>query len=215
MLKLNYTSSRIYVRRDGNIIGSFPIGNIKLHRILTFNLPAVLTCGGALECLSYCYALRAEKRFPNTAASRLRNLDMATSSDFPGILSRVVKLAEDKDVKIIRPHESGDFYGQKYLDDWIDLMINKPTIKFYAYTRSANLDFSAAPRNFNLLYSTGGKFDHLVPPLARKCTTFEKDEDPPWGYAVCPCKRGNSSDMCGSVCYICPHGIKSVALHKH
>ena len=215
MLKLYYTANRIYVRRNDNIIGSFPIGNMKLHRILTFNLPAVLTCGGAFECLFYCYALRAEKRFPNTAASRLRNLDMAMSSAFPDILSRVVNLAEDKGVLITRPHESGDFYGQKYLDDWIDLMINKPTIKFYAYTRSAHLDFSAAPKNFNLLYSTGGKFDHLIPPLARKCTTFDKDEKPPLDYVVCPCVRGRSTDMCGSVCYICPNGIKSVALHKH
>jgi hypothetical protein len=208
-----YTPTRIYVEEDDKLLGTFPIGNLKLHRILTLNLPTIYTCPGALDCIRWCYGTRPENRFPRTLRSRQRNLEMTKRQDFSDILKVVISIAKNFKVTIVRPHEAGDFYNQEYLNTWLTVMKLNQEMKFYAYTRSAHLDFTTKPKNFNLLYSTGGKYDSMIPDGSRVCTTFENK--PPIGFEVCPCRKGHPASMCGLFCFACPSGNKNIAIKKH
>ena len=128
-------------------------GNQKVLNTRIFNLPCRVTCPGATEfCKGKCYARKAENLYPETRISRAKNLEDAMSPDF------VVRLTEKmnkfvKPVKYFRIHESGDFYSQEYLDSWIAICRDFPSIEFLAYTKSYFLDFSKRPENMKIIYS--------------------------------------------------------------
>ncbi|MCX5977324.1 MAG: hypothetical protein NTV33_10990 [Coprothermobacterota bacterium] len=210
---MEWAADRIFVCREDTLLGSFAIGNLKLHRIMTFSLPTIETCPGALECVDYCYAGRPEIRFLRTKISRHRNLAMTKMPEFPEILDNVISIAKKHGVTIVRPHEAGDFYDIQYVTAWLNVMAAHPDVAFYTYTRSAHFDLSHLPRNFNLLYSLGGKYDHLIPESARRCIVYK--ENPPKGYDLCPCSPGQNKDICGSGCFLCPSGTSNVAIKRH
>jgi hypothetical protein len=63
---------------------------------------------------------------------------------------------------LFRTHDSGDFFSQEYLDEWIMAARARPDLVFYGYTKSHHLDFSCLPANMRLVHSLGSKYDHLV-----------------------------------------------------
>ena len=104
-------------------------GNKKLksnNRVsfLIWNTPAVITCPYATELSKkFCYALKAERQYPDAKKSRYDHFEISKQSDFVDrmIYTILVELSRpaNKDKKIVfRIHESGDFYNQEYANKW-------------------------------------------------------------------------------------------------
>jgi hypothetical protein len=65
--------------------------------------------------------------------------------------------------RAVRIHDGGDFFDQEYLDRWVRIAQQTPHVLFYAYTKEvAMLKATVLPENFRVLYSLGGKQDHLI-----------------------------------------------------
>lgn len=135
---------------------SLSLGNKKLPKeTLIFNLPAKNTCPGKTEfCASKCYALKAERIYKNTRESRERNNQEAKNIFFVGdMIETIEAIKKKRTVKACRIHESGDFFGQDYLNKWFSIAKKFPDMVFYAYTKSFHLDFTDKPKNFILIAS--------------------------------------------------------------
>lgn len=60
----------------------------------------------------------------------------------------------------IRLHTEGDFYNQKYADQWLDTAKQFPEVSFYAYSKSWRYFTSKKlPANLSIIASEGGKDD--------------------------------------------------------
>jgi hypothetical protein len=66
----------------------------------------------------------------------------------------------------IRVHDSGDFYNQEYIDKWHQIASQNPDKKFYAYTKSLDLDWKKLHNlpNFHVIQSVGGQHDKDIDP---------------------------------------------------
>jgi hypothetical protein len=66
--------------------------------------------------------------------------------------------------KYVRLHDSGDFYSAEYLKKWLAIVEKFPGIIFFTYSKA--IPFVKAmgplPKNFAVIFSEGGKFDHLI-----------------------------------------------------
>jgi len=143
-------------------------GNTKLHNILIFDLPAIKTCLNCGDCKKTCYAMKAQKMYPNVRNWRSDNLDISQTLSFINIISDQLRKAKQTTVRI---HSSGDFYSQQYIDKWAIIVRMFPDINFYAYTKVSDL-FNFAPltnlNNFNLINSfvdgnlNYGKIDYIT-----------------------------------------------------
>lgn len=135
-------------------------GNIKLEaNIGIFNLPRSYTCPGKTElCSKYCYAEGPEKFRSGVVHSRNKNVAWSMRDDFTSVMSRMIK---SFNVPWFRIHESGDFYNQKYFDKWVEIAKNNPKTKFLAYTKNWMLDFSDAPSNLTIRYSSDVSSKHI------------------------------------------------------
>lgn len=76
-----------------------------------------------------------------------------------------VKWWIDAGGQAVRIHDSGDFFNRDYLEGWISLSWAFDDILFYAYTKEVRMLEDAKPNlpsNFKVIYSMGGRQDHLV-----------------------------------------------------
>lgn len=194
-----------------NIIRLFSIGNnIKLARdVAVFNLPAgpEYTCPGATPlCAKVCYAKKAYVTTGKTYKGRLYRFEVAKSKDFLKKIIAELSVLKAWGIKKVRIHESGDFFSQKYLNDWVKVMKTFPEINFLAYTKSFDLDFKEAAKlpNFNLIWSidkTTTKKPPFAGPIAYMLMPEEnKDEIIPNAYT---CKHKSKHNYCGKECNIC------------
>jgi hypothetical protein len=142
-------------------------GNAKLHKSVgVWNIPAGQeTCGRTCD---KCYAIKAQVRFPVVMASRQRNLEASKKDDFQIDIGCS---------KMVRVHESGDFYSQSYVNKWAGIARSKPEVIFYAYTKRMNhFDFSEIKSldNFvlhnSLLEDNSMNYHKDTDMLAKKCT---------------------------------------------
>ena len=154
------------------------LGNAKLQktsggtfgRVIGWGIPAdhnfILngvphnTCPGALGCRNPCYAKQGAYTWKATVAARKRALDATMTDTF--VQDAIADIKRMRGVGVVRIHDSGDYYSQGYLDKWIAIASAFPHIIFYSYTKSAHLDFTAAPSNFRVTYSLAGKHDALI-----------------------------------------------------
>ena len=110
---------------------SFSKGNAKLgSHIYTFSLPAGHTCIGAKDCLAkanretgklthgkgaqfQCFAATAENMFPNVRKSRWNNFELIRQAGTViGMASLIERsLVGKKTIKLVRFHQSGDFFS--------------------------------------------------------------------------------------------------------
>jgi integrase len=73
----------------------------------------------------------------------------------------------------VRIHDSGDFFADWYLADWLSIAMTAPGILFYAYTKEIEMLRSVTPPdNFRWLASTGGTQDHLISDDLRHADVF-------------------------------------------
>jgi hypothetical protein len=145
---------------------SVSTGNSKLAQdgIACFDIPQAVTCRGAGSCLGFCYASIGNYTYRVKQQNMLNNF---YTSQTPEVFKELVSKSFEKlprYIKTIRLHSSGDFYNQEYLDTWVEIMEAHPQFRFYAYTKSLDLDWTEALKlkNFFRVQSIGGLFDHLI-----------------------------------------------------
>ncbi len=136
--------------------------NTKLakDRILTFNLPALLTCPFAGSCKKYCYVKGGLYQLPAAQQRATYNCNATKKRSFVEVMVQHLYITRKKHIRI---HSSGDFYSLAYLKKWIAIAEMFPDKIFYSYTKSIPL-FSKVtlPSNFKVIYSFGGKKDNLI-----------------------------------------------------
>lgn len=163
-------------------------GNSKLAKdTLIFNLPAGRTCPGALFCKSFavvnsdgkrsiqdtpetqfrCFAASSEAQYTHVFENRAHNLQMVVDAIQNGIAADLIHNSiqhnRTRKTKLVRIHESGDFFSGAYLDAWIEVAHRNPDLKFYCYSKSLQLFLNfKLPSNFYMTASYGGKFDYLI-----------------------------------------------------
>ena len=165
----------------------FSHGNAKLTKRLIFSLPAGSTCPGALECFSMavadangkrsirdgehtqfrCFAASSEVQYDAVYANRQANfkaiVEALKSGNCASLINDEIQKARKKTTKLVRIHESGDFFNAAYLQAWIMVAIHNPDLKFYCYSKNLPLFVGLTlPENFYMTASYGGKFDYLI-----------------------------------------------------
>jgi hypothetical protein len=176
-------------------------------RIAVFNLPAARAicgrnCGG-------CYARKAQV-YPTVRRFRWRNYRAAQRRDWVERIVAEVKAVAGK-ILAVRVHESGEFFSQQYVDNWVQVARALPGCVFYAYTkRLAELDFSRLRRrpNFVLINSLQYGVNYGD---ARVIERYRRR-----GARVCPAVYGRVS--CGSGCNYCLTKVaqrRGVVFHRH
>jgi len=137
-----------------------------------FGLPAYrstagkLVCRGSGECVHGCYARQGwYRQIKQVAVVRERNLELAMTTRFVPTLDREIRRATS--IRFIRIHDSGDFFSDAYFKKWLALARKHPWIIFFAYTKVIPTvrRFQAKgmiPDNMKLVFSEGGRWDHLI-----------------------------------------------------
>ena len=160
----------------------FQQGNAKLGKnIYTFSLPAGHACPFANECLSKadkltgkltdgpntqfrCFAASAEAVYPNVRLARWHNFDLLKKLN-SNESKDLILASLPKKANIVRIHVSGDFFNESYFMAWLQVAKLRPTVLFYAYTKSliywVNY-IKDIPTNLVLNASEGGKLDAQI-----------------------------------------------------
>lgn len=172
-------------------------GNAKLSNRNIFSLPAGLTCPGARICKSWakvingksqivdsettlfrCYAASQEAQYPAVRDNRMYNFKAILKALRRGNAVELIDTSIDKNLKLTRIHESGDFFSLDYLKAWLEVSRRNPENIFYCYSKSLSyfLDL-AIPNNFYVSASWGGHEDHLIEYFERDSrVVFNEDE---------------------------------------
>ena len=171
------------MRRSGIWNWTIPAHTVRLSDGSWFN-----ACPNAGACGRVCYAKFGAYRFSNVARRHLQNLEMILEAGDLWERRMVEELSHkrfkpsqithrlptppgddwlewwrDEGGRAIRIHDAGDFFSEAYLDRWIRIAFAHPHILFYAYTKEvAMLEGAILPDNMRVLYSFGGKQDHLI-----------------------------------------------------
>ena len=158
-------------------------GNLKLApndnvKYIIFNLLAVTTCPfRTAHCEASCYALKAERNYPDCKPCRERNLDATKTAGFiPNMIELIeetIKRPSYKNGKkiVVRIHESGDFYSQEYFNKWLAIanhFKDNKKLVFVAYTKSINFVHDI-PANMVIRYSV---WDDTEPDQIAKATAL-------------------------------------------
>jgi hypothetical protein len=163
----------------------FASGNAKLSKdTAIFSLPAGHTCPFAKDCRSAadkvtgkivdgkhcqfrCYAAASENLFKNVRKSRWNNFELLKQAKTVIAMANLIEasIIVKKNVKLVRFHQSGDFFSQAYFDAWLLVAKQNPQYIFYGYTKA--LPFWAKrlgdiPSNFKIVASRGGTHDALI-----------------------------------------------------
>ena len=164
----------------------FGVGNAKLKRdSVTFSLPAGHACPFAHLCRSSadretgkikdgshaqfrCYAANVEAIFRNVRESRWRNFEAVKAAgsvlQMAALIDHCIPQRQGK-TKMVRFHQSGDFFSQVYFDAWLLVARHNPDLIFYGYTKALSCwvkRLGDIPANMKLVASYGGIQDNLI-----------------------------------------------------
>jgi hypothetical protein len=104
--------------------------------------------------------------------------------------------------KYIRIHDSGEFFSQKYVDDWETIAKKLPTQTFYAYTkRKSEFNFSKLMKLPNVT---------IIDSLHNGTINYGDTDKLPKGMFLCPDYKGSKErqvtpkgPICGETCTYC------------
>lgn len=191
-------------------------GNLKLSsKQGIWTLPRS-TCIGAGECAKWCYAKKMEN-LKNVREGREWRLEQSKRDDF---VQKMIDEIVQRNFKIIRIHEAGDFYCKKYLNKWSLIAQLLPDVRFYAFTKAFQLDFSHVPDNLVILQSYGSKHDHKINKTKNTAKVIETVEEKRKSEYLCPyyLKHSGGFTKCGESCSFCfspTPKVKHVVFFKH
>jgi len=203
--------------RESDVSVSVSDGNLKYKpnahvKFLIWSIPAQSTCPfSTAHCREKCYAMKAQKQYPNVRESRKENLRACFSPNFVDAMTAIILTKAKrsrKDRIIVRIHESGDFFAEWYLDKWLQIARNclaDVRVVFWTYTKSFQfLVGKEIPENFRVRGSVWDDTDDdqlaLIEELEMPIyTAVEKFADND-GYAHCQCKDcANCETPCGDM----------------
>ena len=129
-------------------------GNAKLTNRNIFSIPAGLTCPKARLCKSWasvingksqivdgdetlfrCYAASQENQYPVVRDNRMFNFKAMLKALRRGNAVELIDKSIDKNLKLTRIHESGDFFSLDYLKAWLEVSRKNPDNIFYCYSK--------------------------------------------------------------------------------
>ena len=171
------------LRRVGVWNWTIPAHVIELEDGTRFNC-----CPNAQACGRVCYAKFGTYLFRNVRSRHLQNLMMILDTPAEWQQTMIEELRHKRmrptgtpltldhdhnDVwlhnwitgggKAVRIHDAGDFFSSDYLHMWINIALETPDVLFYAYTKEVALAKKIAfPDNFRVVFSYGGKQDHMI-----------------------------------------------------
>lgn len=127
------------------------------------------TCPFAGECAKFCYACQGCFNFGLSMIAHTRCLQAYLNHPKHTAEKIIAEIKSKRKLKAFRIHDSGDFFNVTYAKWWFDICRELPDIQFYAYTKCVgwmkNTMLGAyVPDNLTLIYSYGGKEDHLIDP---------------------------------------------------
>lgn len=153
-------------------------------------------CPNAGPCARVCYARFGTYQFSNVKARHLANLEyvleeprawqtqMTTELRHPRFRRKRDRSGLDHDPEdlwltnwvqrggaAIRIHDAGDFFADWYLDLWLTIARDHPSILFYAYTKEVSMFLNyhdRLPENFRVIFSYGGLQDNLINPAQHR-----------------------------------------------
>lgn len=169
----------------------FGASNAKLPQgVHTFSIPAGWTCRFAKNCLSKadrktgcitdgnntefrCYATTMEARHTSVRLSRWHNLEQLKKCRNKGEMARLISDSLSPFIRVLRVHDSGDFFSQDYLDAWLEVARQRVSTLFYSYLKALplwvrRLDEVGTGRepgrltNVVFTASWGGTHDYLI-----------------------------------------------------
>lgn len=144
--------------------------NTKVAKLgaISFGIPAFeaadgfKTCPGAGACAAVCYARQGHYVRGAVSSAREHNLKIART-DLKDFEAKAIEDLNRINNKIVRLHDSGDFFSQDYYDCWNRIAKQFPDKIFYAYTKSLHLElWRDKAKNFKITQSEGGKLDHEI-----------------------------------------------------
>lgn len=150
-----------YMKQSGLFNWTLPAHNVTLDDGTRFNV-----CPNANVCGAFCYAKTGMFMFPNVKKSHMEKLDLVLNhrAKWKQMVMDELKLKK-YDGKTIRIHDAGDFFSIEYTLDWMEIIRANPHVFFYAYTKQIDIfkfEITDHPENFVVIYSFGGKLDHLI-----------------------------------------------------
>ena len=156
----------------GSMAKNFNTGDI----VAAYGHTAGLTCPMKGACAKPCYAdEKGRFAWPNVKDKRYWNFLQSKKNTFIG---NIVQEIQSKDVDVIRIHDGGDFYNEKYVEKWISIAKICKNVRFYAYTKSVSYFLNRKlPKNLIITYSFGGKEDHLIDTKKHRHCHIFKDAD--------------------------------------
>jgi len=184
---------------------------IKIVRghIVTFSLPAVVTCPGADKCLKAGYCHAGNFNYKSVKDKYASNYLASQRADF---VDRINAELSDKwtYTQYVRIHPTGDFYSLDYFKKWVTIANDNPSVTFYAYTKSIDIVkaytlINELPANMVITYSYGSKYDNLInPDMDSHAIVIGPNDSIPAGYV-----DGSTNDV-----LMCM-GHKKIALRYH
>jgi len=181
-----------------------------------FSLPCKITCPGAGECKKYCYSNKSERLYPRVLKCRYRNLELTKKGSFVRTMDRIIEEKVDNGLSKFRLHVDGDFYNQKYLDNWTQILYSFPKLKVVSFTKSFHLNWDDIPDNMIYIQSSGSKWDHLINKRLNTARVIENPDLTAKSEYLCPYNNSSSFTKCGISCNYCfTKGKKHVAFLKH
>jgi len=180
---MNLLTQNSELRRVGVWNWTIPAHVVDLGDGTRFNC-----CPNALACGRVCYAKFGTYTFSNVRRKHLANLMMVLETPKKWQTEMAIELAHKrmrptgKPTQIdhdpndewlagwiadggvaVRIHDAGDFFSEDYLQLWINLAEDCEDVMFYAYTKEVDmLKNTRLPTNFRVIYSYGGKQDHMI-----------------------------------------------------
>ena len=144
-------------------------GNKKIGKdTLIFNIGTATNCLNrklGICTIKNCYALKAEKQYPQVLPYRERQEKYFKNTSYIDILFNLKDIlsSKRKPIKYIRINESGDFKSQKEIDKIYKMAEHFKEIVFYFYTKSFSyLDFNKnKPKNVRVIYSYNNYFEYI------------------------------------------------------
>ena len=152
----------------------FKEGNSKLPFLSWSTLPGV-NCPGAGPCLIWCYSFKAW-RYPAAYFRQLQNTILERNA--PGVIAAELdKILSTKKYEArrvdLRLYVDGDFPNLSIMQDWFQLLEDRPRVAAYGYSKSLPMfhqyvaRYGHVPGNYALNASQGGKHDNLFKSLEK------------------------------------------------
>jgi len=189
--------------------------NSKLGKIPNISTIPGADCLRGVPCakISECYAMKFFNMYPNVRNAWRHNSQLAHKHPeqyFNGIRQYLSK----KEPRFFRWHVAGDILDQRYLDAMKAIALDYPAIKFLAFTKRYEFDYSDLPVNLSIVFSAwyGKQLPERPKDVFVAYVRDEKqlDERIPNDAIECP----GHCESCG-MCWSLKNLKRDVVFHKH